>query len=195
MLVAMATPRQATAAKTVDTTGWLSREQAVDLLGVSYWTLVSWERRGLLHPQKATRGPSLRELFVYDPNELIRVPRKHREPIPNEPGELSARVFEMLEAGKNVREIVMTTRETPAKIDELREAWLDAGGSDLVIGTSAKAELQRFLGTFATVGELVQLVAKIAGKEIDAAAADDATDAQIERGINAALDAAAATCR
>lgn len=158
----MAASRQANQANDVDTTGWLSREQAVDLLGVSYWTIVSWERRGLLHPQVATRNHSARPLFVYDPAELMRVPRKHREPIPNEPGELTARVFEMLEAGKNVREIVMTTRETHAKIEELKEQWLDAGGNELILGTQARAEIEPIIGAFSTVSELVQKIIAIA---------------------------------
>jgi hypothetical protein len=144
---------------TVETNGWLTRAQAMDLLGVSMNSIRRWEADGILHPQFATRD-NLREVAVLDPSELCKVPRRHRTPIPNEAGELTARVFEMLDDGKSIREIVIQVRETVQKIGELREQWFDAGGADFVISKEARAEFERITGQpFRDVSELVQSIA------------------------------------
>ena len=215
----MATTRKTPQTTVIDTAGWLSREQAVDSLGVSYDTIESWQRRGLLKPQLAARG-TLRKVFVYDPQVLARMPRKTRARAqsPSEAaGELNAQVFEMLDAGKTVREIVIKTRETQAKIESLREGWLDAGGCDLVIGGIAKSELEKVIGPFQTVNEMVVRIlareAKAASNgNVERASAPqtqpdatsvvieppfdarvmNATDADLERAILAALDSAEA---
>lgn len=149
----------------VDTAGWLTRTQAIDLLGVSMSSLTRWEREGILHVQFATRG-NFRQVAVIDPNELCRVPRRHRTPIPNEAGELTARVFEALDDGKSVREIVIQVRDTVVKVEELKEQWLDTGGADLVVAKAAKERLEALFGPFKTVSELVDLAtAKLAEKE------------------------------
>lgn len=145
---------------------------------------------------------------LYNPDELARMPRRHKQLPANEAGELTARVFELLDEGKSVREIVIQTRETMPKIDEIREQWLDAGGCDLVIGKNAKAELERYIGTFRTVGELVQRYASALGmpiagtpiaeviargqeerETIEAIVPDDVSDERVERAIAQALDA------
>lgn len=158
----MVATAEASTPTSVDTTGWLTADQAVDLLGVSRASLYQWERRGILHSERAQRGKSVRLLIVYDPRELMKMPRRHRTPPPNEAGELAARVFEMLEDGKNLREILIETRETPAKIDELHQAWCDAGGSELILGRAARAEIEPIIGAFSTVSELVQKIIAIA---------------------------------
>ena len=144
---------------TVDTTGWLTILQAVDLLGISRNTLTRWEHEGRIHPSKAQRGDSVRWLIVYDPDELAKMPRRHKQLPANEAGELAARVFEFLDEGKSVREIVIQTRETPARIEDLRQQWLDGGGADLVISKEARAEYERITGKpFRSVSELVQSI-------------------------------------
>ncbi len=156
------------------------------------------------------RDGSSRAVAVYDPNELARMPRRHKQLPANEAGELAARVFELLNEGHPVSEIVIRTRETPARIEELREAWLDGGGARLMISKPAKVELERFVGPFATVAELVQRVTDKLGmpvtgtpiaeviergqrETIEAVVPEDATDAQLEHAIVSALDAAEAT--
>jgi hypothetical protein len=146
----------------VDTTGWLTILQAIDLLGVSRNTIGRWEREGRLHPEKAQRGDSARWLIVYDPNELAKMPRRFKQLPANEAGELAARVFEFLDEGKSVREIVIQTRETPTRIEDLRQQWLDGGGADLVIGKEAREEYQRITGKpFRGVSDLVQTIADL----------------------------------
>ena len=179
----------------IDTRGWLTRQQAVDLLGVSMGTIVAWENRGLLTVERGPRGNSAREVVILNPDELARVPRKWRVPLPSEPGEFNARVFELLDQGRSLREMVVIMRETPAKILEAKEIWLDAGGSDLVIAGAAKVELERFAGPFSSVADLVvKLSAKLGAGTIVIEHEEDsklaaATDAQIEGAIEAALDA------
>ena len=152
--------------RAVDTTGWLTREQASDMLGVAVSTIAHWARTGQIAEERARRGHSVRLVAVYNPEDLVRMPRKAKQPIANEAGELNARVVEMLGDGKTVPEIVVATRETIERISSIREAWLDVGGADLVLARTAKAELERFVGPFATVGELVQRVAAKLGQTI-----------------------------
>jgi hypothetical protein len=149
----------------VNTDGWLRQLQAADMLGVSPNTVENWEAKGLLHPQYGRRANSTRLFKLYNPAELATVAaRVRRTPVarPNAEGELTARVFELLEAGKSVREIVIKTRETQAKIEGIREGWLDAGGCDLVVGGTAKAELEKVIGPFETV---IQLVERVVARE------------------------------
>lgn len=143
-----------------DTTGWLTRDQASDLLGVSPVTIKNWERRGLLHSGRAWSTKSAREITVYDPDELARMPVRARLLHPAKPdrGELEAAVFGMLDAGRSIREIVIELRVAVADIEIMREMWLETGGVELAITNVNKAELERALGPFATVAELVAKV-------------------------------------
>lgn len=132
-------------------------------------------------------------LTLYDPAELALMPRKYRNLPEHELGELTARVFELLDDGRNMKQIVIETREPVAKLESIREAWLDAGGSALVINAEAKSELERFCGPFETVGDLVALVSEKLGVTIEAVVSDDASDAQIEQAIVSVLDQASAS--
>lgn len=145
----------------IDTSSWLTRDQASDLLGIAYITMVQWARKGILHPIVTTRPPSTRVIYLYDPEELRRLPRKFRNDPPSGPGELAARAFEMFCEGRTNMQVVMLTRETPERIEALRESWLDGGGSDLVISPAAKLALEAAVGDFSTVAELVNLVGRV----------------------------------
>lgn len=176
-------------APAVDLAGWLTRNQAMDLLGVSFNTLLSWERQGLLHVARAERPRptgknQYKEVVVYSPDELARLPRRRKAPL--EPGEIVARAFELFDIGASLRDIVIKTRRTPAEIEKLRELWLDNGGTALVVGSTSKARLERIVGSFESVDELVE---RISETKIDATVPDDASDEQIEGAINQALDA------
>lgn len=144
----------------VDTSNWLSRNQATDLLGCSGQTLINYENRGTLNPQRVRRPDSLgvvRDIVVYDPNELSKLPHQRKQPVlPRDPGDIAARSFELFDGGKSVREIVVELRELPEKIHALHEAWLDAGGSDVVITLVAKEALEKIVGRpFGNVADLV----------------------------------------
>lgn len=153
----------------VDVTGWLTVNQAIDLLGCSRNTLERWVRDGHLHGARARRDPnSLRWHLVYDPVELAKLPRKYRGRIPDEAGELAARCFELFDEGASNRRAVLELRQTPEKIAHLREEWLDGGGSQLVISPAVKAELAELIGDFESVADLVsRLRAKIPANEAE----------------------------
>jgi len=148
------------------TSAWLTRNEAVDLLGVSQVTLLAFERRGKLHPKRVTRldnGGHERLLYVYDPHELALIPQRGRSAI-QYPGETAARAFELFAEGKPQAQIVIELRELPDKIRELYERWLDMGGADLVISPGAKEALEKIVGPFASVTELVERVDAIGKK-------------------------------
>jgi hypothetical protein len=155
----------------VDVTGWITANQTVDMLGVSRMTLERWVRRGYIRPAKARRDAnSMREIHVYNPVELAKLPRKHKGAIPDEAGELAARIYELLGDGRTNREIVILTRQTPQRVDEFRQTWLDDGGSHLVISPQVHKALVAVVGDFETVADLVMRVQRLApaSVEIDA---------------------------
>lgn len=185
----------------VDTDTWLTCAQASDLLGRSENTIRKWARSNVLHPARATRvqpSGASREVEVFDPHELAKIGSRSRiASVPNDPGELAARAFELFDDGKALREVVVILRETPWKISELHEQWADLGGAKLVINQAAQVELQRFLGPFEDVADLVsrvrgQLGAVIEVECTEATPLDRATDSEVERGIVGVLSLATA---
>ena len=55
-------------------------------------------------------------------------------------------------------------RETPHIVAELRDEWLDAGGSDLVITREAQTLLEALVGPFTDIADLIDQVAKLSPK-------------------------------
>lgn len=153
--------------KLPDTDGWLTRNEASDVLRCSLQTLKNYEARGLLHPRHALRKDRTkaeRMMLVYDPKELAALPTKKsggpHEAI-REPGEQAARVFEMLREGRELDEIVIELRETPERIDYLNERWLEQTKERYVITPEAKKAFEQIVGgSFKDVTELVELVTK-----------------------------------
>lgn len=145
----------------LDTSSWLTRNEASDLLGCSVQTLLKKERADKLHPVKALRVIRGREqsLYVYDPKELAKLPRRN-DSIDN-PGERAARAYEKFDEGLTDREVVTELRETPDWVHDMRSKWMDGGGADLVITPDAKLELERVIGSFAGVADLVAAVQKL----------------------------------
>lgn len=148
----------------VDTNGWLNRNQATDLLGVSANTLANHERRGSLHPQHVMRPDARgtpRRTSVYDPKELAKLPRYRRHvetPEQLEIGEFQARCFELFLQGRSIVDIVILLREPLDEIIGLREQWLDNGHAHLVISPEAKDALEKAVGPFSNVAELVKII-------------------------------------
>ncbi len=148
---------------TTDTSTWLTRNEATDSLSLSVQTLKNYEARGFLHPLHVPRRDARGHeqiVVVYDPKELIKLPRGAGKPFsPREPGELNARANEMFEQGRSIREVVIALRETSDKIREWHDKWLNDGGSDIVISPEAKHALETMIGPFNDVTDLVELVA------------------------------------
>ncbi len=167
-----------------DTTGWPTSSEVSDRLGVSLVTVLTWKRKGKLKPVKTKRkhpNGGVRDVDVYDPRDVERCATERRQASAKDPGECAARVFEMLDLGKSSREIVTALRITPDCAEELRERWLDLGGSDIVISPVAQTELEKHVGPFQGIAGLVARVAELAGVSGVAIATDglgsDSTEA------------------
>jgi DNA-binding transcriptional MerR regulator len=142
-----------------DTSTWLTRYEASELIGCSSSTLLNYERRGALHPQIALRPDPHgihRRTTVYHPDELTKIKARLKRPV-REPNEFSARAFDLFRAGHKLEEIVSELRTTPEEIERLHEKWLDLGGSRLVIAGPAKEALAKIFGPFDSVTELIEL--------------------------------------
>lgn len=171
----MPDPRSPPAA--VDTSTWLTCAEASDLLHCSENTLRARVRSNMLHPRKGRRvlpGAGTREVDLFDPRELGPLSRRWKTPAPNDPGELAAQAFELFEEGISQREIVIRLREAPDKVTQLHDLWLDMGGSDLVIGAQARVELERLVGPFVDMAELVTRVSSLLGERIDVTLSEEA---------------------
>ena len=99
-------------------------------------------------------------MIVYDPKELAKIPKAGHQLYSRDSGELASKAFQLFEEGQNNREIVIKLRVTPDEVRELRERWQDDGGAGLVINSVAKGMLEKMLGPFTDVADLVDLVTK-----------------------------------
>jgi hypothetical protein len=165
-LVEKAREQARSAREAPDLTGWISRWEAAEALGVTENTIINWERKGHLKPilvVKADRGGAERAQWLYKPAELAAMPRSNRfaRRIRSE-GEVAARAFELFNEGKTIREIVIALREEPSKIETLKEQWENSGGADIVINDAARKALESVVGQFKGVSELVDLVCALA---------------------------------
>jgi hypothetical protein len=154
--------------KNANTDTWLTRVEAADMLALSIQTLANYETRGELHPQyvyrKTSRGHA-RITRVYDPQELKKLSRFNRDVIaPRDPGALAARAYEFFDEGRPEREIVRELQMTPDAVSALHEKWKDGGGADLVVTSTAKERLEKIVGSFDSVAELVERVTQLKPK-------------------------------
>lgn len=148
---------------TVDTSSWVTRNMAADLLEVSHTTIRGMEGK-ILHPRRGRRSlpnGGYREIWLYDPEELARVSSARRQKArhaPIQPGEMVARAFELFDDGRPLREVVTELRETPESIAAWHDQWLELGGAEIVVGPAARKELARLVGPFEGVADLVARV-------------------------------------
>ena len=162
--------------------GWLTRNEVADLLGISVSTIRNLETRDLLHGRRVLRAVgdgTERQVMIYDPKEVARVPKKDRMVAIRTPGETCARCFELFDLGKSIREVVIEMREMPDVIETYREKYLDAGGSARVITPHAWEILAGVVGPFESVADLIDIVRKLVRTQPVYAAACIATDAQV----------------
>lgn len=152
--------------KVPETRDWLTRYEASDVLSVSLQTLANYEKRGLLHPQHAYRPDGRgaeHRVIVYDPNELKKLAlRLNRHvALPHDPGEMAARAFELFREGKSMEDVVVELRLLPDQVRELHEKRLNMGGADLVISSGAKETLEKMVGPFGSVAELIERITQL----------------------------------
>lgn len=160
--------KDGTAKKTAlqpDTSSWLTRNEAADALRRSVTTIATYERQGKLNPLHVYRPDSRgieHRVAVYDPKELVVLRREDARPLASrEPGEIAAQSFELFNRGMTIREVVIELREPPDRVQQLHESWLTTGGSEdtaLTITTAGKEDLERLIGPFTTITELLQLI-------------------------------------
>jgi hypothetical protein len=148
-----------------DTSKWLTRNEASDLLACSPGTLLNYERRGVLHPGYVYRADgrgAQQRLVVYNPDELTklasRMKRGSARGSARDPGEVAALAVELFSEGKTNAEVIVALRATFEQVDELRQKWIDATGAAFVISSVAKKALEDAVGPFTDVAELVTLV-------------------------------------
>lgn len=139
-----------------DTSGWLTREQSADLLGVSHTTIKNWQEAEILKPELGRRGG--REVWLYNPHELAKVPRRkvNSAGTSSDPGEIAARAFERFSEGETIRDVVVHLRIVPERAAELHDQWELMGGAEMVINAAARRELSQILGPFDGVAGLVE---------------------------------------
>jgi hypothetical protein len=164
----------------VDTTGWLLRSQVADLLRVSEAAVKKWDEKNLLHPRKETRPLpkcGFRDVWVYDPSEVAQLAARRSRAVPlvSDAGDIAARAFELFGEGVAGRDVVIRLRQLPERVEELREQWLELGGSDLVINSAARAALEQLVGPFDGVAALVSAVqgALSRARDADGSAPDE----------------------
>jgi hypothetical protein len=148
-----------------DTSTWLTRNDAADALRRSVTTIATYERQGKLHPQHVYRPDSRgieHRVAVYDPKELVKLRREEvHSPASREPGEVAAQSFELFNRGMTIREVVIELREPPERVQQLHESWLTTGGSEdegLTITAPLKGDLERLVGPFTTIADLLQRI-------------------------------------
>lgn len=182
------------------TATWLTCSEAAQLLGVGESTIRYWARVDKLKPERARRthpSGSSREVDVFDPAQLaVFAARRKITRVPSGPGEIAATAFELFDQGASMRRVVTEVRETPQRVAELHEQWLDFGGADLVVGPQAREALVRLVGEFGDVADLVRAVADAVERRVEVvvdsgSALERASDAQVEQAILAVVSDAA----
>ena len=141
-----------------DSRDWMTRYELVQATGIGLSTIPALERRGLLHPVRVYRRDARgaeRSTMVYSPAEIAKLPRRGRTSSERSPGETNARAFELFREGLTDEEIVIELRETVDVVQELRDKWINAGGSHWVLVPAAWEALEKLVGPFNDVTELV----------------------------------------
>lgn len=136
----------------------LTRAEVAKALGCSVASVRRMEGT-TLHPTQDAEG-----IHRFDPLEVIHLLRDRSAAAvdPSREGERDARVFDLLDAGKGVREIVTTLRLPIAVVLKLSDQWKEAGRRDLIVPPACRAELERCLGSAKDAAELTQLVRSLA---------------------------------
>jgi hypothetical protein len=94
--------------------GGLTRGQVAQQLRIGITTVHRMRVQGQLHPRRDGAGA-----WRYDPAEVVRLAAKRGVPGARTEGEIAARVFQMLDQGAGLREIVMEVRLVPQEVRRL----------------------------------------------------------------------------
>src|SRR5882672_972625 len=124
--------------------GWLTRAAAAKLIGATRSTIRRLEVAGALHPTIDAAG-----IHRFDPAEVVSVARdRAARPVDrSKDGERDARVFDALDQGRSMREIVTTLRLPVELVRRLHEAWVKMGSKgDMVLSSEQLTKLGSALG-------------------------------------------------
>ncbi len=114
--------------------GWLIRKDVAKRLGMAENSVKRRDGR-VFHPIQRGR------LFFYDPAEVERYAEQHGpKRATRAEGEIAARAFELFEAGKDFRKVVIELQQTPARVRELFREY--ALGSDLIVPAAICREIE-----------------------------------------------------
>lgn len=147
-----------------DPSKWLTRDEAIIMLGCARQTLYNYERRGVLNPQNVYRPDTVKGggkyLAAYHQDELRRVSQKlPKRPVLRDPRDTSAFAFEAFRKGENLTDIVISLRVTPAEIKRLYAEWLDLqNNTNLQFSPYSKELFEKVVGPFKSIAELLKLI-------------------------------------
>jgi hypothetical protein len=94
--------------------GGLTRSQVAHQLRIGITTVHRLRVSGQLHPRRDSAGA-----WRYDPAEVVRLAVVRGVPDARSEGEIAARVFQMLDQGAGLREIVVAVRLVPQEVRRL----------------------------------------------------------------------------
>jgi hypothetical protein len=127
-----------------DADGRLTRAAAAKLIGATRSTIRRLEVAGALHPTIDAAG-----VHRFDPAEVACVARdRAARPVDgSKEGERDARVFDALDQGRSMREIVTTLRLPVELVCKLHEAWVKMGSKgDMALSSEQLTKLGSALG-------------------------------------------------
>jgi excisionase family DNA binding protein len=112
----------------------LTRDEVAERLGVHKSTVRRLEGKAL-HPVRRGRR------FVFDAKEVEALEARQTTQSPSEDGEMAARAFELFEAGKTFRQVVIALRITPDRVKGLYRSYAFDG--DLVVPADMKRQIEQ----------------------------------------------------
>lgn len=146
--------------------GFLTRAEMAKTLGIGKTTLCAWERAGKTRPIKNAKGH-----FLYPPEEVARL--AGGKPIEHLPkarasvsssakadGEIAADVFDRLDRGMHVVDIVKELRVAPEAVEALVDHWARLRGIMLVTAEDRRALSSCGVGAVVSGAELVEHVTR-----------------------------------
>jgi excisionase family DNA binding protein len=145
-------------------TSGITRREAAERLRVDERTVRRWEQAGKLRAHRDADGG-----VRYAVSDIDQLAREHSGDAPCgvdeperdlDPGELAAKVFALLNSGKDPREVVVELRLPPKQVQVLHAEWI-AMGSAILLTHNDRCHLARSIGAPRTVAELITAVEKV----------------------------------
>lgn len=149
-----------------NTVNGVTRREAAQRLGVDERTVRRWEGAGRLRAHRDEDGVNR-----YHAVDIDRLAREHAgsagaggrvddaEQDPH-PGEIAARVFALLNAGRDPREVVVELMLAPTVVLGLHREWVDMGRS-IILSYDDRCRLVRSIGQHTNASELITSIERL----------------------------------